>query len=110
MNVSFETTLGDLGRLVTAMRKFEDARAEIRVLASPQRRERLLKDYADVKDKERVVSNIIYRDLKPRYDAYELERDTIRSIIYTLKILPDIPTLSEYLQLLKDNNYERTTY
>ena len=110
MNVSFETTLGDLGRLVTAMRKFEDARAEIKLIGSPKRRERLLKDYADVKDKERIVSNIIYQELKPRYDAYELERDTIRSIIYTLKLLPDIPTLSDYLQLLKDTNYERTTY
>lgn len=99
MYIDFETTLGDTTRLLKAIERFRTVRGNIRLLQSEKYLKGLSKKFPNATPEQ--LNSINWIDLKPRYDEYEILRDEIRSGIYSLKNLPDIPTLSEYLETIK---------
>lgn len=98
MNIDFETTLGDTTRLLKAIERFKTVRANIRTLQSEQHLTWLRRDFPNATPEQ--IETLRFRDLKPLYEDYEILRDDIRNGIYALKNLPDLPTLSEYLQTI----------
>lgn len=101
MSIDFETTLGDVKRICNAIEDFARIRKEIKAIKSEEYFKRVLEK---LHGNEKYANNAIGRELKPRYQDYEILRNTIRDGIYTLQSMPDIPDLSEYLDRIATPN------
>lgn len=98
IRIDYETTLADVRRICKAVEEFADVRAKIKVLSSKKRFENLV----DYFKNETYAYNAMGRELKPLHQDYEILRNTIRDGIFTLKNMPDIPDLSEFLNTIED--------